>query len=233
MNRSDNQSDRDPVDDEAFDLDDLLDDAFAARRVPVLSPSLMDVRRRARHRRNRTRATGLAAAACVSVGGVAVLLNNHRPAPRTAVGADELGDEQPCVPPTTVLVNYPPITPPYNSSSAPPLTYLDTTTLSPTTTALATGFVAAATNTSTTDIGVVTPSTTCAPQPRSGFRCIGEPTAMQDGWTYYDYCETVGDAAPPSYAVTTLPPPTAPATTVPVLSATEGDTLQGSVRSSV
>jgi LysM repeat protein len=89
------------------------------------------------------------------------------------------------------------------------------------TTAASAGFLAAATSTTASD--VVT-TTTCAPQPPSGFRCIGDPTATQDGWTYYDYCETFGVAVPTTYEI--MAPPTSPATTVPLVSVTEGDTLQ-------
>jgi LysM repeat protein len=193
MNRSHNQ----PNDDaEGYDLDQVLDDAFTSRRVPVLSPSMMDVRRRARRRTNRTRAGSLAAVACVGIGGVAVLANNHKPGSRPAAGAAAGNGDDACAPATTWAV-------------------------APMTTVASAGFLAAATSTTASD--VVT-TTTCAPQPPSGFRCVGDPTVTQDGWTYYDYCEAVGVAVPTTFEI--MAPPTSPATTVPLVSVTEGDTLQ-------
>lgn len=191
MNRSDNQ----PNDDaEGYDLDHVLDDAFTTRRVPVLSPSMMDVRRRARRRTNRTRATGLAAVACVSVGGVAALANNRKPDSKPATGAAVAYGGDPCAPATT-WETVPPVTAP--TSTWEP---------APTTTVLSAGFLAAATTT-TIEPEVVTPTTTCLPQPPSGFRCAGEPTVTQDGWVYYDYCEPVVDTAPATtiYSETTVP----------------------------
>lgn len=200
MNPFDNQPDNDA---EGFDLDHVLDDAFASRRLPVLSPSMMDVRRRARHRRNRTRATGLAAVTCVSVGGVAVLANNRKPSSRPAAGADVPFGDDPCAPtqvtwelvPTTTL-----LAPETSSSTAP-----TTPTTAPAAAASA-GFLAAATSTTASD--VVTTTTTCVPQPLSGFRCMGDPTVGQDGWTYYDYCEPVDPLPMPTYFDTMLPLPT-------------------------
>ena len=196
MNRSDNK----PNDDaEGDDLDHVLDDAFTSRRVPVLSPSMMDVRRRARRRTNRARATGLAAVACVSVGGVALLANNHKPGSRPAVGAAAVGyDEEACATTTTW-------------ETLPPTTVLAPETTSevmPTTLAPSAGLLASAT--STTAIDVITPTTSCLPQPPSGFRCIGDPTVTRDGWIYYDYCETIDTATlpTPTYFETTQPQPT-------------------------
>ena len=200
MNRSDNQ----PNDDaEGYDLDHVLDDAFTSRRVPVLSPSMMDVRRRARRRTNRTRATGLAAVACVSVGGVALLANNHKPGSRPAVGAAaEVAagyDEAVCATTTTWE------TLPATTLLAPETTW----EVVPTTADLSAGFVGA---TTTTGFDVVTSSTDCLRQPPSGFRCIGDPTVTQDGWVYYDYCETIDTATPlaptPTPTYTTVPWPT-------------------------
>ena len=206
MNRSDNQSNDDA---EGYDLDHVLDDAFASRRVPVLSPSMMDVRRRARRRTNRTRATGLAAVACVSVGGVAALANNRKPDSRPATGSAVAYGDEACAPATTWEL-IPPVT-------VPPVT-APTSTWEPasTTTVLSAGFLAAATTT-TIEPEIVTPTTACLPQPPGGYRCAGEPTVTQDGWVYYDYCEPVVDTAPATtiysettvpYFETTLPSPT-------------------------
>jgi hypothetical protein len=202
-----NPYDNDPRNDEAFDLDGLLDDAFASRRVPVLSPSLMDVRRRARHRRNRTRATGLAAVACVSVGGVAVLVNNRQPTSKPAVGAGvSIGAEEPCapesvVPTTTVLeMDVPRST---VQVTDPATTILDTTSLPPASTAaLVAGFVADPTLSGEGELFTTT-TEPCSPKPTGGFRCTGDSTDTQDGWTYYEYCESVDNLTVPTYLETT------------------------------
>ena len=192
-------------DDEAFDLDGLLDHTFITRQVPVLSsPSLGDVRRRAR-RRGRTRVAGLVVVTCASVGGVAVLASSHRTAP-TRVAIGEAGADQPCVVATTVLVG---------GSDAPTTTIYDTTVPTDAPDSLPDG-IAYPSTTYPASTYVVDP---CLAGQPGAFRCSGASSISADGWTYFDYCEQVDGIAPATvFSETTLPI----AVTTPTPTTTEG-----------
>ncbi|MEN9643757.1 MAG: hypothetical protein RL238_426 [Actinomycetota bacterium] len=78
-------SDHDPI-------DRLLDEAFRSRSVPLdASPSLMDVRRRARRRHHRRTGATLGAVALVGVGGAVALAVRHDGRDQLAAGESDLG----------------------------------------------------------------------------------------------------------------------------------------------
>ena len=181
------------------DLDRLLQDAFESRpRGGGSSPSMIDVRHRARRHQRRRVGSVVGATAMLGVSGVAVLAS--RGGPESGIAGDEAtttwamttGGNMCGYTPVDVTVTTIEVLEPTTT-----ITWLDTTLPS--------------------EAGSTTPpypTTTLYPSgctPSGQYRCIGNTGMDDQGFSYFEYCEPVtpGDSTFP-YPTTTTFEPVAP-----------------------
>lgn len=173
------------------DMDRLLHEAFVSRPGRGGSPSLVDVRRRARRHQRRRVSGALGATAVLGVSGVAVLAT--RGGPEAGIAGDSASTTalpgvrncllQTTVPPTTWLVDF-----------TAPVESIPTDAPQPTSTTVAwtvgaTPFPAA--STIAPDASYEPLTAPCVPPGQ--FRCVGNNGIDDQGYTYFEYCEPVLD----------------------------------------
>ena len=173
------------------EIDRLLQDAFDSRqRGGGSSPSMIDVRHRARRHQRRRVGGVVGATAMLGVSGVAVLAS--RGSSETGLAGDEAttswamtGAGEMCgyteVVPTTYEV--------MDTAIHTTITWIDTTTL------------AEATVTTVNNVETLAEAAGCIPSGQ--FRCVGNNGMDDQGYTYFEYCEGVG---PSPYTTTTVAP---------------------------
>jgi len=177
-------SDHDPVPDP---IERMLDNAFRNRPGMAATPSLVDVRQRARRSQRRRAGSVVGAAALVGVGGVGVLAQRDD-RPTTAGDSPTTSPDgrwsncSPGTATTTWVVD----------GSWPAEESISTDSVQPTTTTVAWA--------TTTDLAPADP--TIAPDasyppvlapctPTAQFRCLGNNGTDEQGYTYFEYCEPV------------------------------------------
>jgi len=173
------------------DMDRLLHQAFVSRPRGGGSPSLVDVRHRARRHQRRRVGGVLGATAVLGVSGVAALAARGGPeagvaggaAASTTAPANNFNCSLPlAVPTTTWLVDH---TAPVESipTDAPQPTY--------TTVPWPVGDTAPPTTTIAPDASYAPFTAPCVPTGQ--FRCLGNNGTDEQGYTYFEYCEPVSD----------------------------------------
>lgn len=181
------------------EMDRLLKGAFASRpRGSGSSPSMIDVRHRARRHQRRRVGGVVGATAILGVSGVAVLASRGSSA--TGIAGDEAT--------TTLLTGVPPIcSVEIVSADAFPQTTIEGAYETTTATWPDTTLPPEAT---TTSLSSVSGWPNCTPAGQ--FRCVNNNGTDDQGYTYFDWCE------PTNYTSTTYPGnTTADYTTYPVL----------------
>lgn len=162
----------------ANDLDRMLQGAFETRpRGGGSSPSMVDVRHRARRHQRRRVGSVVGATAMLGVSGVAVLAS--RGGPESGIAGDE--------PTTTMLTAAVPMC--GSTSVGEPAT----TTVEPTTTITWLDTTLPLTQPTTTP--AMYPQTTLYAEaciPSGQFRCIGNTGMDDQGYTYFEWCESTG-----------------------------------------
>lgn len=177
------------------ELDRLLQGAFESQqRVGAGSPSMVDVRRRARGHQRRRVGGVVGATAMLGVSGVAVLAS--RGSSETGIAGDAATstwartDSGPLCGYTPAATNYP------------------VTTIEPTTTTTwLESSSAPLTTTFDASSGTTARPLSCIPSGQ--FRCIGNNGTDDQGYTYFEYCESTEFSAT---ATTTYPGGTIPGT---------------------
>jgi hypothetical protein len=166
------------------DIDRLLQSAFESRtRGAGSSPSMVDVRHRARRHQRRRVGSVVGATAVLGVSGVAVLAS--RGGPESGIAGDEAT--------TTVLTGV----------SCMPQGTVTTVEVfdEPTTTVLLPGTTLPSEATST-----IAPPAPLDCIPAGQFRCIGNNGMDEQGYTYFEWCEpTDFTTATYPYPPTTMP----------------------------
>jgi len=181
------------------DMDRLLHEAFVSRPGRGGSPSLVDVRRRARRHQRRRVSGALGATAVLGVSGVAVLATRGGPeagiagdaATTTASPGVRNCSLQTTVPPTTWLVDF-----------TAPVESIPTDAPQPTSTTVA-WTVGDTLFPATSTISTVAPDASYEPftapcAPSGQFRCLGNNGTDEQGYTYFEYCEPISDYPPDS-----------------------------------
>ncbi len=166
--------------DENNDIDRLLHQAFTSRPRGAGSPSLVNVRHRARRHQRRRVGGALGATAVLGVSGVAVLAG--RGGPESGIAGDSAMS-------TTLPGAQPICGSDFNGIPQTTIEYFDegtsTTVTWPTTTIL---------SEATTTVfysGSVPVSSGCIPPGQ--FRCVGPIGTDDQGYTHFEYCEPVSD----------------------------------------
>ena len=174
----------------ANDLDRMLQGAFETRpRGGGSSPSMVDVRHRARRHQRRRVGSVVGATAMLGVSGVAVLAS--RGGPESGIAGDE---------PTSTwsmtvggtMCGYTPTATDYATTTTGVVGDVSSTVVAST-------YPSEATST-LVDVAEMSPTTACIPSGQ--FRCIGNTGMDDQGYTYLEYCEPAAASAS-NYPATT------------------------------
>lgn len=152
------------------EMDRLLHEAFVSRPHAGGSPSLVDVRHRARRHQRRRVGGALGATAVLGVSGVAVLA--ARGGPETGIAGDDASSTTPMSVDEACMRFAPPTTVEYFEAPTTTITWMGTTLPSEAT--------------STTVQDSTSPSG-CVPTGQ--FRCIGNNGTDEKGYTLFEWCE--------------------------------------------